>query len=80
MAGEDKKIAENAEEKNLTLEECFKKIEDIARDLKDGEMDLEESFKAYKDGMDLLKICSEKIDAVEKKVLVMREEGLLDEF
>lgn len=80
MAGEDKKIAENTEEKNLTLEECFKKIEDIARDLKDGEMDLEESFKAYKDGMDLLKICSEKIDAVEKKVLVMREEGLLDEF
>ena len=40
---------------------------------------LEDSFALYKDGMELLKVCSDKIDKVEKQVLVL-EEGQLNEF
>ena len=34
----------------------------------------------YKDGMDYVKICSETIDMVEKKVLMLNQEGSLDEL
>ena len=41
---------------------------------------LEESFTIYAEGMKLLKACGDKLDKVEKKMLVMNEEGKLDEF
>ena len=34
----------------------------------------------YQKGMTLLKICNEKIDTVEKKILIMNGDGGLDEF
>ena len=44
------------------------------------DISLEESFKEYQKGMELLKKCSETIDRVEKKVLILNENGGLDEF
>ena len=41
---------------------------------------LEESFQKYQEGMGLVKKCSEKIDAVEKKVLILNENGEAYEF
>lgn len=55
-------------------------LDDITRTLEDEEITLEDSFQAYKKGMDLLKICNDKIDKVEKKVMMLNEEGGLDEF
>lgn len=63
-----------------SLEEAFGLLDDITRTLEDEEITLEDSFQAYKKGMDLLKICNDKIDKVEKKVLMLNEEGGLDEF
>ena len=40
----------------------------------------EESFAVYAEGTKLLQYCSEKLDRVEKKMLVLNEEGKLDEF
>ena len=48
--------------------------------LESAEISLEESFKIYKDGMDLLRQCYEKIDYVEKKVLEINEAGDIVEF
>ena len=36
---------------------------------------LEESFVLYQKGIEKLKICNEKIDAVEKKLLILNQEG-----
>ncbi len=63
-----------------SLEEAFSLLDDITRTLEDEEITLEDSFQAYKKGMDLLKVCNDKIDKVEKKVLMLNEEGGLDEF
>ena len=41
---------------------------------------MEESFNLYKEGMDYVKLCSETIDQVEKKVLMLNQEGKLDEL
>lgn len=66
--------------KEISLEEAFGMLDEITRSLEEENISLEDSFSAYKKGMDLLKICNDKIDQVEKKVLVLNEEGGLDEF
>ena len=48
--------------------------------LEDGEISLEESFRLYHQGMDMLKACNSKIDKVEKKMLLLDEEGEEHEF
>ena len=64
----------------ISLEEAFGMLDEITRSLEKEDISLEDSFSAYKKGMDLLKICNDKIDQVEKKVLVLNEEGALDDF
>ena len=41
---------------------------------------LEESFQIYKEGMELLKECSARIDTVEKKMLQINSDGEISEF
>ena len=41
---------------------------------------MEESFALYHKGMDLLKSCNDKIDKIEKKMLILDEEGETHEF
>ena len=68
------------EERELTLEEAFAQLEEITGRLEDEEISLEDSFRQYQKGMQLLKYCNDSIDRVEKKVLVLNGEGKLDEF
>ncbi len=67
-------------EQELSLEEAFAQIEETIGHLEEEETTLEESFQAYQQGMKLLQYCNEKIDKVEKKVLLINEDGELDEF
>lgn len=71
---------EKMEEKELTLEEAFAEIEQVIEQLETEDITLEDSFREYSRGMELLKYCNQSIDRVEKKVLMINEEGGLDEF
>ena len=73
---EDKEM----EMQEQSLEEAFARLEEMLAKLADREVPLEESFGVYAEGTKLLKYCSEKLDRVEKKMLVLNEEGKLDEF
>ncbi|MDE6944022.1 MAG: exodeoxyribonuclease VII small subunit [Lachnospiraceae bacterium] len=64
----------------LSLEEAFGQIEDVIAHLETEEITLEESFREYNRGMQLLRHCNDAIDRVEKKVLQINESGGLDEF
>ena len=68
------------EKQDLTMEETFEALDNIVRQLESGDASLEEAFVMYQKGMELLKECSEKIDTVEKKMLVLDENGDLREF
>ena len=69
---------EKKEEKSL--EEAFAQRDDLAGRLEDRETSLEDSFRLYKQGLELLKYCNDKLDTVEKKMLQMNEDGTLSEF
>ena len=53
------------------LEEMFAENRDTS---------LEDSFILYRQGMELLKLCSGKLDTVEKKMLQLNEDGTFSEF
>ena len=69
-----------AGKKEKTLEEAFAELDEMLVKLADREVSLEESFEIYAEGTKLLKYCIDNLDRVEKKMLVMNEEGGLDEF
>ena len=63
-----------------TLEEAFEELDILAGRLEDRNTSLEDSFRLYKQGMELLKYCNEKLDTVEKKMLQINEDGTFSEF
>lgn len=64
----------------LSLEELFQSLEETIRRMEAEDVSLEDSFTLYHKGMDTLRMCSERIDEVEKKMLVLDEEGEMHEF
>ncbi len=82
MAGleEERMAEEHVENQEKTLEEAFAELDQMLTKLSDRDTALEESFQVYAEGTKLLKYCNEKLDKVEKKMLVLSEEGELHEF
>ena len=61
--------------KDKSLEEVFEHLDVIVVKLEETDVSLENSFQLYHEGMELLKICNDKIDTVEKKMLMLDEDG-----
>ena len=69
-----------SEKKKENLEEMFKDLEELIGKMENEEITLEQTSDLYNNGMELLKKCNLSIDEVEKKVLVLDENGETDEF
>lgn len=67
-------------QEEFSLEENFARLEETIDKLDSDELPLEEAFRAYSEGMAILKQCNDQIDRVEKQVLKLTEEGQLEEF
>ncbi|MEY8433385.1 exodeoxyribonuclease VII small subunit [Lachnospiraceae bacterium 48-42] len=65
---------------NQTLEELFEGLETVIGTMEQPEVSLEESFQLYHRGMELLKSCNNRLDKIEKKMLVLDDEGEMHEF
>ncbi len=63
-----------------TLEQVFEKLDKIVNKLEGEDVSLETSFQLYHEGMELLKACNDKIETIEKKMLVLEENGEQHEF
>lgn len=69
-----------SEDREVSLEEKFATLDEKIRLLEKEDVSLEEAFRAYSEGMILLKQCNDEIDRVEKQVLKLSEDGILEEF
>ena len=67
------------EEEKITLEEGFAQLDEITRKMEEPQMPLEERFDLYKKGMELVKICTAKIDTVEKSLKTVADDGHIEE-
>ena len=57
------------EDKKKTIEDMLGDVDEIIEKLDSGEIPLEDSFKIYEKGMQLIKTINSKIDKVEKKII-----------
>lgn len=64
-----------------SFEDNLKELEEIAKNLESGNLNLDEAIKEFEKGMALSKKCTEKLDEAEKKIniLVQDENGNLTE-
>ncbi len=64
-----------AEEKRKSVEESFEMLDQMVEKLESSDVTLEESFRIYQRGMNLLKDVSEVLDDYEKKIQVLNADG-----
>ena len=62
--------------KSPSLEDTFDKLEDILGQMESGELTMNESFKKYKEGIELVKKCSLMIDKVEKEMIIINDDKI----
>ena len=63
-----------------SLEIIFDELDQVVQQLEAEDVSLEDSFQLYHKGIDLLKVCNDKIDTIEKKMMVLDENGEQHEF
>jgi exodeoxyribonuclease VII small subunit len=58
----------------LTFEEAIQKLEVIVERLEEGDVPLEEAIEIYKEGMNLSKLCQDKLTYIEEQLAEMLTE------
>ncbi|EIJ83436.1 exodeoxyribonuclease VII small subunit [Bacillus methanolicus MGA3] len=68
-------------ENHLTFEEAMEKLESIVERLEEGDVPLEEAISIYKQGMELSKLCHDKLKNVEEQLTqILTEDGQTENF
>ena len=64
-------------EKAQSFEKALVRLEEIAAEMESGELGLEKMVAAFEEGQKLVKLCSSKLNEVEKKIeqLVKKSDG-----
>jgi exodeoxyribonuclease VII small subunit len=58
------------------FEEALGRLEDIVKKMEAGDMTLEESLKAFEEGIKLARLCSRRLDEAERRVeILLKQEG-----
>ena len=57
------------------FEDAFQKLEAIVKKLEEWNLSLEESLKAFEEGVRLSRFCSKKLDEAEKKVEILLKDS-----
>ncbi len=60
--------------KKIDFEERLQTLEELVEQMEDGELSLEESLKAFEQGIKLTRECQSALTAAEQKVQVLIEE------
>lgn len=67
-------------EEKPTLEDRFEKLEKILNQMESADVTLDASFELYKSGVEELKEANNLLDNIEKSMLVINNQGELEEF
>jgi exodeoxyribonuclease VII small subunit len=61
------------------FEEAIKRLEEIVHTMERGDLSLEESLKAFEEGIKLVRLCTKKLEEAERKVeMLIKNEGNID--
>ncbi|MBR5453763.1 MAG: exodeoxyribonuclease VII small subunit [Clostridia bacterium] len=62
-------------EKDMTFEEAVGRLEEIVRMLESGSAPLDESLALFEEGVELVKTCNSRLDAVQQKITLLTRDG-----
>lgn len=64
--------------KDVSFEKALEKLEKIVEELENGDLPLEGSLKKYEEGVNLARLCREKLDKAKKTIetLAKNSEGM----
>lgn len=58
-----------------TLESAMQRITEIVNEMEEGTLPLETLIVRYEEGVGLVKVCQEKLDAAEKKIEIISRDA-----
>jgi len=59
----------------ITFEQSMKKLEQIVQELESTDLPLEKAMKKFEEGIQLSKLCSEKLDETEKRITLLLQDN-----
>ena len=73
---ENIKIGEKKmKEEDMNFEDAMKALEQIANELENGELSLEQSVDKFEEGIKISKKCNEILEKAEKKISILIKDG-----
>jgi exodeoxyribonuclease VII small subunit len=57
-----------SEVKELSFEAALKRLEELVEKMESGQTDLDSMVKSFEEGKELVKLCTERLSSVERKV------------
>lgn len=74
-------VEHGSEENELSFEEAMNQLEQIVERLEEGDVPLEEAITIYKQGMELSKLCHDKLKNVEEQLAqIITDDGRKESF
>ncbi|OEH94492.1 exodeoxyribonuclease VII small subunit [Bacillus solimangrovi] len=69
------------DEEKLTFEQAMEQLEEIVEKLEEGDVPLEKAITYFQEGMNISKLCHDKLQKVEKQMTeILQEDGELRPF
>lgn len=66
---------EDQEREQVPLEELFRELDGILEGMEEEDISLEDAFALYEKGIKTIRRCNKKLDLVEKKMLLIANDG-----
>lgn len=69
------------EQQSVSFEQAMEKLEVLVEKLEEGDVPLEEAISIYKEGMELSKLCHDKLKVVEEQLTqILTDDGQIAGF
>ena len=63
---------------NITFEQAMNRLEEIVSALENNQISLEKSVELFQEGIQLTKLCNDKLEGIENKVAKILVDGKLE--
>jgi exodeoxyribonuclease VII small subunit len=60
-------------QENIKFEDALKRLQEIVEILEAGNIEIEKALEFYEEGINLVKICSERLKKIENKITMLNE-------
>ena len=70
-----------AKEKELNFEENLEKLEELVKDLENGNVPLDDAINKYQEAMKIAKVCDEKLKNAEEAITkIVNDDNSVEDF